>query len=115
MAVSVQNSAPVYANLVRNHAMSLAQVPEDIRREVEALVISDVPFDINGEASNAASSPIVEYKNLHEFPNIGIGNRLYVDLENNCLYRWDSVTYTYVLVSSNISQISIIDGGDSNV
>lgn len=112
----------VYANLVKNGILSLAQVPKEYRSYVEALVVSDVPFDINGELANAASSSIVEYKTIHEFPNIGIGNRLYIDKQSNKAYRWDSdkMVYSCIQVDVNLDDINIddlslgvIDCGDS--
>lgn len=115
MAITIVPQYAVYANLVKNGIMSLAQVPEEARQQVELLIISDIPFDINGEESVAASSPIVEYKTIAEFPNIGIGNRLYIDLTGNKAYRWDSEKMAYVCFSQDISDLTfcVINCGDS--
>lgn len=105
----------VYANLVKNGCMSLAEVPQELRSQVEAYILSDIPFDLNGEESYAASSPIVEYKSITEFPNIGIGNRLYIARSSNTAYRWDSEKMVYVCICDNIEDINIeiINCGDS--
>lgn len=105
----------VYANLVKNGYMSLSEIPSELRSEVERYIISDIPFDLNGEESYAASSPIVEYKTVAEFPNIGIGNRLYIDLTGNKAYRWDSHKAIYVCICENVEdlRLDVIDCGDS--
>lgn len=115
MSLTITPQHAVYANLVKNGIMSLAQIPSEFRAQVEMLIISDVPFDINGEEAVAASSPIVEYKTKAEFPNIGIGNRLYIDLTGNKAYRWDSDKMAYVCFSEDISgyTFNVINCGDS--
>ena len=111
----VSNPSAVFANLVRN-GMSLAQVPEKYRREVEIIVASnDITFDLNGELTNAASSPVVEYKTRYDFPNIGIGNRLYIDQSQNISYRWNSSSMRYdAIIGDSIQDIKVINGGNSD-
>lgn len=105
---------PIYANLVKNGIITIAQVPVELRGAVEALLGSDVPFDLNDEGGSAGTSPIVTYKNIHEFPNVGINNRLYLAEDENAIYRWDSNTLTYQCVGNAITTIEEINGGDSN-
>ena len=69
---------------------------------------------MNGDTVNAASSPVVVYETIHEFPNIGIGNRLYIDRSKNMCYRWEPSEMHYVIVGSSIHDIKVINGGNSN-
>lgn len=60
------------------------------------------------------SSVVHEYKNLYEFPTVGIKNNLYIDSENNKSYRWDENSLKYICIGSNYEDIKIINGGNSD-
>lgn len=55
---------------------------------------------------------VKEYDTYLSFPPVGEGGVIYVDKENNNLYRWDSQNLKYYLVGDGrgIEQIDIIDG-----
>ncbi len=103
---------PIYANLVKNGIITIAQVPVELRGAVEALLASDVPFDLNYEGGSAGVSPIVTYASIHEFPNVGIINRLYLAEDTNSIYRWDGINLIYRCVGT--STIEEINGGNSH-
>lgn len=42
---------------------------------------------------------IIGYPAQADFPDVGLPNRLYLDLTTNSLYRWDSDTEAYIAVS----------------
>lgn len=49
--------------------------------------------------------------NIHnEFPNIGDSSKLYIATDENKIYRWDSDTNTYILISGEGSDFNVIEG-----
>jgi hypothetical protein len=44
------------------------------------------------------TKPLV-FDTYAEFPNIGEDDKLYIDINANKIYRWDSSTYAYIMVS----------------
>lgn len=73
---------------------------------LESLVKS-IPSTVLG------SEIICEKDSIYEFPNIGQANVLYIDKEDNGLYRWDTVHRKYYCVGRDYTQIKVIDGGSA--
>lgn len=49
--------------------------------------------------------------NYLEFPSIGNIKQIYIDTENNALYRWDGTATKYFCVGRDYNEIQIINGG----
>jgi len=60
-------------------------------------------------------SNILEYSDYTNFPAEGVEESLYVDTDQNVIYRWDSVSEEYVQISSNVSQAGNITLVDSTI
>lgn len=59
------------------------------------------------------SENIVQKTNYLLFPTVGDSNLLYVDTENNTVYRWDSSMMKYFCIGNKYSDIDVISGGSS--
>lgn len=46
-----------------------------------------------------------------EFPSVGKIKQIYIDTENNALYRWDDIATKYFCVGRDYNEIQIINGG----
>lgn len=55
------------------------------------------------------TASIEQYINKSYFPNMGKESTIYVDAENNTLYRFDTNAKTYYIVGSNYEDIKIIN------
>ena len=70
-------------------------------------VITDLTERMHHIEQTTAS--IEQFTNKSYFPNIGKESTIYVDAENNTLYRFDVNTKTYYIVGSNYEDIKIIN------
>ena len=59
----------------------------------------------------AIDEKIQSYSTFSEFPSTGTTNTLYMDLETNKTYRWDSGNSTYTQVGTDYNDIDVINGG----
>lgn len=68
---------------------------------------------IQGSVSKAQSIFVKEltFKNRFEFPSIGEANLLYIAIDENKLYRFDSETLTYYCVGADYNDIKVIQCG----
>lgn len=57
---------------------------------------------------------VMTYQNHFIFPGIGKENIIYIDQDNNSVYRWDDENVKYYRVGSNYEDIQFINGGDAN-
>lgn len=62
------------------------------------------------EGLDSATEKVLEYKTFDTFPEAGKANTLYIDTSLNNIYRWSTELSTYVTLSKNIDNISVIDG-----
>ena len=68
-----------------------------------------------GEELYADGIIIKQYVSYLEFPNIGDPGRLYIDVSDNTMYRWDATGLRYhKLGESGIVDIENIYGGSAN-
>lgn len=51
------------------------------------------------------------YQNQYDFPNLGEVGVLYIDKDNNKVYRWDEDDRKYYCVGSDYTDVKVIDGG----
>jgi hypothetical protein len=61
---------------------------------------------------------VEEYANLAAFPLVGVADTIYIALDTNVLYRWDTSTNAYVELSPNIINslvFSDANGFDGNI
>ena len=71
----------------------------------------DVIVDLNERMYHIeqTTASIEQFVNKSYFPNVGKESTIYVDAENNTLYRYDTNTKTYYIVGSNYEDIKIIN------
>lgn len=86
----------------------------DCTLDVSKIVTSqypDVLVDLNERMYHIeqTTASIEQFVNKSYFPNIGKESAIYVDAENNTLYRFDTNTKTYYIVGSNYEDIKIIN------
>lgn len=86
----------------------------DCTLEVSKVITSqypDVITDLNERMYHIeqTTASIEQYANKSYFPNVGKEGAIYVDAENNKLYRFDADTKTYYTVGSNYEDIKIIN------
>lgn len=67
--------------------------------------------DIKGDKGDSGT---YSYANYEDFPTIGDPNRLYIDLSENCVYRFDEEKLTYRCVGRDYNDIEVINGGIEN-
>ncbi len=60
------------------------------------------------------SGKITEYQNQFFFPNVGEENRIYIDKENNRIYRYDTEENKYYICGSDYTEVEIINCGGNN-
>lgn len=74
-----------------------------------------LPSGPNGESRtqvvNLKGLEQVKFYTKFEFPNTGDSSMLYVAINENKIYRWDTETLTYKVVGSDYNEIKIIDCG----
>lgn len=70
--------------------------------------ISIPPIVVRGQIED---SSIRIFDKFAYFPGIGDSDKLYIDKENNLIYRWDSDEIRYVAVGNANEEIKFIDGG----
>lgn len=60
---------------------------------------------ISGKLSNAIvdNSKILEYDTHYDFPNVGRSHTIYIDKQENALYRWDDTELKFFLCSGEFS------------
>jgi len=65
------------------------------------------------ELISSKSKNVVEKQNYLLFPPVGEANLIYIDTENNSVYRWDGNEMKYFCIGKNHENIDIISGGSS--
>lgn len=86
----------------------------DCALDVSKIVTAQYPDVINNLNERMykieqTTASIEQYVNKSYFPNVGKESTIYVDAENNTLYRFDTDTKTYYCVGSNYKDIKIIN------
>ncbi len=86
----------------------------DCALDVSKIVTAQYPDVINNLNERMykieqTTASIEQYVNKSYFPNVGKESTIYVDAENNTLYRFDTDTKTYYCVGSNYIDIKIIN------
>lgn len=86
----------------------------DCTLDISKVIASQYPDVINELNEHMhhieqTTASIEQYVNKSYFPNIGSKSTIYVDAENNKLYRFDTDTKTYYTVGSNYEDIKIIN------
>lgn len=57
---------------------------------------------------------VIQTSTMHEFPNIGKENCVYIDQTNNKTYRWNALDLKYYCIGSDYTQIETVNGGTAN-
>lgn len=65
------------------------------------------------ELISSKSKNVVEKQNYLLFPPVGVPNLIYIDTENNSIYRWDGNEMKYFCIGKNYENIDVISGGSS--
>ena len=65
-------------------------------------------------ADAKTSELILQYQSIHEFPNIGDENKIYISTSTNSVYRWDDTSIKYYCIGSDYNNIDVINGGSSS-
>lgn len=65
------------------------------------------------ELISSKSKNVVEKQNYLVFPPVGEPNLIYIDTENNSVYRWDGNEMKYFCIGKNYENIDVISGGSS--
>ena len=70
---------------------------------------------LKGYTDTKVSETITQYASIYNFPNVGEVNKLYIDKSTNKIYRWDDEdTKYYTAETSSLTDIDVINGGNSN-
>lgn len=56
---------------------------------------------------------VLEYASSLQFPAVGKERTIYVDQENNKIFRWDDDNIKYYCIGSDYENIKIINCGDA--
>ena len=56
---------------------------------------------------------VVSKQNYLLFPSIGDTKSVYIDIDNNSVYRWDKNRMKYYCIGRNYKDIDVISGGTS--
>lgn len=65
------------------------------------------------DLSNIEQENKIQFASRLNFPNVGKENLIYVDLESNDLYVWNSQKLTYMCVARDYSKLNTINGGNA--
>lgn len=74
-----------------------------------------LPSGENGESRTQVvrlkGTDILRFSTRYEFPNVGDSSLLYVAIDENKIYRWDSIEMVYKVIGSDYNDITLIDCG----
>lgn len=83
----------------------------DVTVNVGEIVARQYP-DILKNMEVELNEKITEYTNQFFFPNVGKENRIYIDKENNKIYRYDTEENKYYICGSDYTEVEIINCGN---
>lgn len=63
--------------------------------------------------TRVSSKACRSFSSQAEFPASGLEDTLYLDTQQNKLYRWDAGKHAYRVIGKHFDQIAIIDGGNA--
>ena len=102
---SLQNGSTDYAYTLEVKVPDPNNANKTITKKIRLLIDWT---EITNKPSNLGST---EFNNRLEFPNTGVENVLYVALDENKIYRFDTKNSTYKVLGSDWNDIEIIDCG----
>lgn len=60
-----------------------------------------------------SNNTVLEYASSLQFPAVGKSETLYIDKQNNMIYRWDDDNIKYYCVGNDYENINIINCGNA--
>lgn len=70
------------------------------------------PFPIHAKIQDIKGDSGTEsYSSFVDFPTVGDSHKLYIDEDEDCVYRFDSKNLRYFCVGRDYTKIQIINGG----
>nr|DAU94701.1 MAG TPA: hypothetical protein [Bacteriophage sp.] len=68
-------------------------------------VLSETAVDVNS---------VQQYDSLLNFPTVGTGDVIYLDKDDNAMYRFDEEKLRYYCVGRDWKEIKVLNGGNAN-
>lgn len=68
-------------------------------------VLSETAVDVNS---------VQQYESRLVFPTVGVGDVIYLDKEDNAMYRFDEEKLMYYCVGRDWKKIEVLNGGNAN-